>query len=80
MSNIEVMYSVYFKKKLSEAKPSFEILRFDIRYSAVRSYIHVVSYEVLTSGNFLRFLYFTMRRHIKITPISDKHQYPVPPI
>ena len=25
-----------YLKRLSEAKPSFEILRFDIRYSAVR--------------------------------------------
>ncbi len=30
------MYSIYFKKRLSKAKPSFDILRFDIRYSAVR--------------------------------------------
>jgi hypothetical protein len=36
MSNVEVMYSVYFKKRLSKTKPSFDILRFDIRYSAVR--------------------------------------------
>ena len=41
ISNVEVMYSVYFKKRLSEATPSFEILRFDIRYSAVRCYIHM---------------------------------------
>ena len=41
MSNVEVIYSVYFKKSLSEAKPPFEILRFDIRYSAVRYYIHM---------------------------------------
>ena len=36
MSNVEGLYSVYFKKRLSKAKPHFEILRFDIRYSAVR--------------------------------------------
>ena len=45
MSNVEGMYSarrellcrtVYFKKRLSKAKPPFDILRFDIRYSAVR--------------------------------------------
>ena len=24
------------------------------------------------------FLYFTLRRYIKFTPISDKHQYPIP--
>ncbi len=41
MSNVEGMYSIYFKKRLSEATPSFEILRFDIRYSAVRCYIFV---------------------------------------
>ena len=29
------MYFIYFIKRLSKAKPSFEILRFDIRYSAV---------------------------------------------
>jgi len=28
MSNVEVMYSVYFKKRLSKAKPHFDILRF----------------------------------------------------
>jgi hypothetical protein len=36
MSNVEGLYSVCFIERLSEAKPSFEILRFDIRYSAVR--------------------------------------------
>jgi hypothetical protein len=35
MSNIEGMYSVYFILRQSEAIPSFDILRFDIRYSAV---------------------------------------------
>ena len=35
--NVEGMYSVYFLfKGMSEAKPPFKILRFDIRYSAVR--------------------------------------------
>ena len=34
------MNSVYLKR-LSEAKPSFEILRFDIRYSAVRCSVRV---------------------------------------
>ena len=51
MSNVEVMYSacrellcrtVYFKKRLSKAKPSFEILRFNIRYSAVRGSIQAI--------------------------------------
>ncbi len=40
--NIEGMNSVYFKKRLSKAKPSFEILRFDIRYSAVRCLIQAI--------------------------------------
>jgi len=35
-SNVEVSYSVYSKKGLSKAKPPFDILRLDIRYSAVR--------------------------------------------
>ena len=34
-------------------------------------------YQVLTSGNFFRFLYFTIR-YIKYTLISDKHQYRIP--
>ena len=38
MSNFEGMYSVYFKIRLSKAKPPFDILRFDIRYSAVRCF------------------------------------------
>jgi hypothetical protein len=42
MSNVEVMYSVYFIIRLSEAKPPFEILRFDIRYSAVRCSIQAI--------------------------------------
>ena len=37
ISNVEGMYSIYFVKRLNEAKPPFVILRFDIRYSAVRS-------------------------------------------
>jgi hypothetical protein len=36
MSNVEVRYSIYFIKRLSAAIPPFVILRFDIRYSAVR--------------------------------------------
>ena len=36
ISNVEGMYSNYDIKRLSAAKPSFIILRFDIRYSAVR--------------------------------------------
>jgi len=36
MSNVEGMYSIYFIKRPSEAIPPFDILRFDIRYSAVR--------------------------------------------
>ncbi len=40
-SNIErpilmTLRFIYFKKRLSKAKPHFDILRFDIRYSAVR--------------------------------------------
>ena len=42
MSNVEGMYSIYFIKRLSEAKPAFEILRFDIRNSAVRCLIRAV--------------------------------------
>ena len=36
--NVECRRDVFclFKKRLSAAKPSFDILRFDIRYSAVR--------------------------------------------
>ncbi len=30
MSNVEVRYSVYFKKRLSKAKPPFDILRFAV--------------------------------------------------
>jgi hypothetical protein len=53
MSNVEGMYfarrellcrTVYFIKKseqpTAQAKPSFEILRFDIRYSAVRCFVN----------------------------------------
>ena len=36
------MYSIYFIKRLSEAIPPFDILRFDIRYSAVRCLIRAV--------------------------------------
>ncbi|CAB1078894.1 hypothetical protein D1AOALGA4SA_6615 [Olavius algarvensis Delta 1 endosymbiont] len=36
MSNVEGMYSIYFIKRPSDAIPPFDILRFDIRYSAVR--------------------------------------------
>ena len=50
MSNVEVMYSVYFKKRLSEATPSFEILWFDIRYSSVRCYIHMKFHTSAASG------------------------------
>ena len=35
--NVEGVNSALLKR-LSKAKPSFEILRFDIRYSAVRGY------------------------------------------
>ena len=31
MSNVEGMYSVYFKKRLSKAKPPFDILRFAVQ-------------------------------------------------
>jgi hypothetical protein len=41
MSNVEAMYAVYFKKRLSKAKSHFDILRFDIRYSAVRCSGHL---------------------------------------
>ncbi len=48
MSNVEVMYSVYFKKRLSKAIPPFDILRFDIRDSAVLSFqLCVASHELL---------------------------------
>jgi len=30
MSNVEGMYSIYFIKRVSEAKPPFDILRLDI--------------------------------------------------
>ena len=43
MSNVEGMNSVYLKR-LSEAKPSFEILRFDIRHSVVRCSGHLKSH------------------------------------
>ncbi len=36
------MYSNYFIKRLSVAKPPFVILRFDIRYSAVRCLIQEI--------------------------------------
>ena len=39
MSNVEARYSNNFIKRLSEAIPSFVILRFDTRYSAVRCLI-----------------------------------------
>ena len=56
MSNVEVMYSVCLKKTIERslrlvevltptprrAKPPFEILRFDIRYSAVRCLIQAI--------------------------------------
>ncbi len=41
--NVECRRDVFclFKKRLSKAKPSFDILRFDIRYSAVRCSGHL---------------------------------------
>ena len=42
ISNNEGMYSIYFIKRLSEAKPPFVILRFDIRYSAVTFLIQTI--------------------------------------
>jgi hypothetical protein len=36
------MYSIYFIKRLSKAKPPFVILRFDIRYSAVTFLIQTI--------------------------------------
>jgi len=43
MSNIEGRHSIDFKlKKQSAAKPPFVILRFDIRYSAVRCLIQAI--------------------------------------
>ncbi len=41
ISNVEVRHSIYFIKRLSKAKPHFEILRFDIRNSAVRCLINL---------------------------------------
>ena len=53
MSNVEGMYSVYFKKRLSKAKPPFDILRFDIRYFAVRCSGHLKFHtSVRTDGDF----------------------------
>ena len=46
MSNVEGMHSVYLKKGLSEAKPSFDIRRFDIRYSAVCCSGHLKFHKV----------------------------------
>ena len=40
------MYSVYFRKRLSEAKPPFDIPRFNIQYSAVRCSGHPKFHEV----------------------------------
>ena len=42
--NVECRRDVFclFKKRLSAAKPSFDILRFDIRYSAVRCLIQAI--------------------------------------
>jgi hypothetical protein len=44
MSNIEGMNSIdfYELKRLSTAKPPFNILRFDIHYSAVRCLIQTI--------------------------------------
>ena len=42
ISNVEGMYSIYFIKRLSAANPPFDILRFDIRYSAVRCLIQAI--------------------------------------
>jgi hypothetical protein len=41
ISNVEGRCSVHLKG-MSAAKPSFEILRFDIRYSAVRFYTYAL--------------------------------------
>jgi hypothetical protein len=42
--NVECRRDVFclFKKRLSAAKPPFDILRFDIRYSAVRCLIQAI--------------------------------------
>jgi hypothetical protein len=42
--NVECRRDIFclFKKRLSAAKPSFDILRFDIRYSAVRCLIQAI--------------------------------------
>jgi hypothetical protein len=49
ISNIEGMNSVDSnKKRMSEAKPAFDILRFDIRYSTVRFLIFTLTYGVLS--------------------------------
>ena len=42
------MYSNYFIKRLSVAIPPFVILRFDIRYSAVRCLIQAIEADSLT--------------------------------
>ena len=43
------MYSIYFIKRLSAAIPPFEILRFDIRYSAVRFSLFLLSEDHVIS-------------------------------
>ena len=47
ISNVEGMYSINFIKRLSAAIPSFVILRFDIRYSAVRCLIQAIEVSSL---------------------------------
>jgi hypothetical protein len=50
MSNAEGMYTVYFIKGLSVAKPPFEILRFDIQDSAVRFFGNMKFHTSAASG------------------------------
>jgi len=44
VSNVEGMYSVYFTKRMSEAKPLFEILRFLVLRFCGSLFIHAESH------------------------------------
>ena len=72
MSNVEVRHSIYFIKGLSEAKPHFDILRFDIRYSAVRCLINLDhrnnQFDPLGDINLLSLIRAPNRFHL--TPVA----------
>ncbi len=97
MSNVEGMYSVYFKKTERSlrlvgvlvptprrAKPPFEILRFDIRYSAVRCLIQAIETASLVTKktcHFGRVSYkagFQMKLHYA-SVTSYETSYEIPP-